>query len=403
MSKELELWIKKIITLWIIIIICYWIYKTKDIFSMLLISGFLTLLITPLVEKWKKYKIPEWLTICFVYVCMIFLIAVVFAAIIPIIINYLVSVTTQIINWSREAQEIFSQKWISWFNFPSWIENWVKFIFDEKNINTVIDLIKQNAGTIQTFLTSQLSSITSWSVSIVSSIGSTITNWFMVWIITFFMILERNSIWEVFLNLTPNHLEDYFRRIYKKIQIVCISWIRATAILGFSIFIMTYVWLFILEIIFKFNTWSNFTLALISGIMEFIPYIWPILSLIPAIIIWLWIWPEAAVSMLILYIIIQQSENNFLVPYIMSRNLDISPLFVFIVMLFATMLWWIIWIILAVPIAWVIKVLYADYIDHHQTKYKIKEPEIPEIPNIPKKIKTIKNFITNIRSKKTTK
>lgn len=74
------------------------------------------------------------------------------------------------------------------------MENWINFIFDEKNINTLIELIKQNAGTIQKFLTNQLSTITTGSVSIVSSIGGTITNWFMIGIITFFMILERNSI-----------------------------------------------------------------------------------------------------------------------------------------------------------------------------------------------------------------
>lgn len=110
MSKEIEIWIKKIISLGIIAIICYIIYLTQNIISMLVISGFLTLLITPLVEKWKKHKIPEWITICFVYICIIFLVVVVFAAIIPIIINYLVSITTQIIEWSKNAQEIFLQK-----------------------------------------------------------------------------------------------------------------------------------------------------------------------------------------------------------------------------------------------------------------------------------------------------
>lgn len=402
MSKEIEIWIKKIISLGIIAIICYIIYLTQNIISMLVISGFLTLLITPLVEKWKKHKIPEWITICFVYICIIFLVVVVFAAIIPIIINYLVSITTQIIEWSKNAQEIFLQKWIAGFNLPHWMEKWINFIFDERNINTLIDLIKQNAWTIQKFLTTQLSSITSGSVSIVSTIGSTITNWFMIGIITFFMILERNSIWEVFLNLTPEKYEDYFRRIYKKIQIVCISWIRATAILGFSIFAMTYIGLTIAELIFGFNTESKFTLALISGIMEFIPYIGPILSVIPAIIIGLGIGVEPAIVMLILYIIIQQSENNFLVPYIMSKNLDISPLFVFVIMLFATMLGGVLGIILAVPIAGVIKVIYADYLEHHKNNYQPKEPHIPEIPKIPK-FQNIKNYIANKINKKTTK
>lgn len=156
----------------------------------------------------------------------------------------------------------------------------------------------------------------------------------MIGITTFFIIIERNSIGQLFLNLTPNHLEGYIRKMYKKIQLVCISWIKATAILSFSIFALTYIGISLVEMIFGFKTESTFTLAIISGIMEFIPYIGPILSVIPAMIIGLGISWETTIILLIVYIIIQQTENNFLVPYVMSKNLDISPLFVFIVMLF---------------------------------------------------------------------
>ena len=67
--------------------------------------------------------------------------------------------------------------------------------------------------------------------------------------------------------------------------------------------------------------------------MEFIPYIGPILSLIPALIIGLGISWKIAIVITILYLVIQQVENNFLVPYVMSRSLDLSPLLVFIVMI----------------------------------------------------------------------
>ena len=71
---------------------------------------------------------------------------------------------------------------------------------------------------------------------------------------------------------------------------------------------------------------------------------------------------------LILYVLIQQTENNFLVPYIMSKNLDISPLFVFVIMLFGATLGGIIGIIVAVPIAGVLKVLYTDWIDQKKQR-----------------------------------
>lgn len=95
----------------------------------------------------------------------------------------------------------------------------------------------------------------------------------MVGIATFFMILERKSIGNLFLDITPDEWEDYIRYIFLKIQEVCLSWIKASLILSLSIFTLTYFGLIISELIFGFHTESAFTLALISGIMEFIPYI----------------------------------------------------------------------------------------------------------------------------------
>lgn len=67
----------------------------------------MALLITPLVDSWKKYKIPEWLTIIIVYLGIITLAVVVIGTIIPIIINYISNVVTQLRDWATSAQQIF--------------------------------------------------------------------------------------------------------------------------------------------------------------------------------------------------------------------------------------------------------------------------------------------------------
>jgi predicted PurR-regulated permease PerM len=95
--------------------------------------------------------------------------------------------------------------------------------------------------------------------------------------------------------------------------------------------------------------------------MEFIPYIWPLLALIPAAIIGLGISWKVAIGIILLYLIIQRIENDFLVPYVMSKALDLSPFLVFVVMLAGATLGGILGIILAVPIAWVVRVIYRDY------------------------------------------
>lgn len=241
MQNEIILWVKKLIATAIFIFVAYAIYLTQDTIVLLLTAGFLTLLITPLVDKWKKYKIPEWITVIFVYFTLVFLATVVMVSIIPIVINYLVNIVEQVTHWSQTAQETFSRYGIAGFNLPDFLEKLILYLFSEENINSTLDIIKQNAGSIQTFLTSQLSSITSGGLTIVSTIGSAFTNIFMIGIATFFMILERKEIGQIFLDITPDSAEDYIKYMFTKIQEVCISWIKASIILSFSIFLLTYV------------------------------------------------------------------------------------------------------------------------------------------------------------------
>lgn len=397
MQKELILWTKKLLIILAFAIILYGIYITSSIIITLLAAGFLTLLITPLVEKWKKYHIPEWLTVIVVYAVIILLASIVIGTIIPIIINYLMELARQITHWASTAQDTYIRYGIDGFSMPNWLKNWILYFFSEENINSTLDILKQNAGTIQTFLTNQISSITTGGISLVGNIGAGITNIAFVGIATFFMVLERRSIGELFLNITPDSAEDYIKYIFEKIQEVCISWIKASLILSLSIFVLTYFGLIIAQWIGGFTLENSLVLALISGIMEFIPYIGPILALIPAIIIALGISWKATVIIVILYVIIQQAENNILVPYIMSRNLDISPLFVFIIMLFGASLGGILGIIIAVPLAGVIKVLYMDFVDRKKKRGRyapigeyceVEYKEI-EVPNPIKKWKEI--------------
>ncbi len=169
----------------------------------------------------------------------------------------------------------------------------------------------------------------------VSSVGNMLVNIVFIGIATFFMVLERHEIGNMLLNILPTPISTYLDKNFSRMQTVTISWIKATLILSVSIFAMTYIALVVIDLVFPFSIEGKFSLALISGIMEFVPYVGPIISAIPGVLIGLGIGWEAAVIMLLMYVIIQQLENNFLVPFIMSKNLDISPFFVFVIMLIA--------------------------------------------------------------------
>ena len=103
-------------------------------------------------------------------------------------------------------------------------------------------------------------------------------------------------------------------------------WVRGQLLLGASIFLATAIGLTILTLI-GFSEFGQFTLvlALIAGVLEWFPIIGPIIAAVPAILIGLSISPLAALAAVILYIVIQQLENNLLVPKVMGDAVDLHP------------------------------------------------------------------------------
>lgn len=104
------------------------------------------------------------------------------------------------------------------------------------------------------------------------------------------------------------------------------KWVRGQLMLGTSIFLATMVGLTILTLL-GFAEFGRFTLilALIAGILEWVPIIGPIVSAIPAILIGLTIGLPAAIAAAVLYTVIQQLENHVLVPKVMGDAVELHP------------------------------------------------------------------------------
>jgi len=103
-------------------------------------------------------------------------------------------------------------------------------------------------------------------------------------------------------------------------------WVRGQLLLGASIFVATTIGLTILTVI-GFAEFGQFTLvlALIAGLLEWFPIIGPIVAAVPAILIGLSIGFPAAIAAALLYIGIQQLENNILVPKVMGDAVELHP------------------------------------------------------------------------------
>jgi predicted PurR-regulated permease PerM len=112
-------------------------------------------------------------------------------------------------------------------------------------------------------------------------------------------------------------------------------------------------------------------LALTAGLLEAVPMIGPLLGAIPAAIIALSISPTMFVWVVVSTLVIQQLENNFLVPRVMRKAVGVNP-FVSILAIFAfSSLFGIPGALMAIPMAAIIQLL----LDHFVFRSAAVEPE----------------------------
>jgi predicted PurR-regulated permease PerM len=105
-------------------------------------------------------------------------------------------------------------------------------------------------------------------------------------------------------------------------------------------------------------------LGIIAGLLEFVPYVGPILSAIPAIAMAFLTSPSMALYVVVAYTVIQQAENHLLIPLLMKRGVDLPPVVTIISQAVMGLVFGFLGLLVAVPLASaamvIVKMLYVQ-------------------------------------------
>ena len=129
------------------------------------------------------------------------------------------------------------------------------------------------------------------------------------------------------------------------------QWVRGQIILGFAVGIFTFIGLLILSQVVDpiFGRYAVL-LSVIAGLLELVPIIGPIISAIPAVLLAATAGPAAVVAALALYFLVQQVENNFLVPQVQGNAVQLHPAVVVFAIIVGGSLAGLLGAILALPV-----------------------------------------------------
>ena len=98
-------------------------------------------------------------------------------------------------------------------------------------------------------------------------------------------------------------------------------------------------------------------LALIAGLLDFIPFVGPIIAAVPAIILAFLVGPSTALWTLGLYLLVQQIQGNILQPLVQRYAVDVPPAVLLFAVAGAGVLFGFLGILLSAPLTVVAFVL----------------------------------------------
>lgn len=323
-----------------LLLVLGFLYAIRDVLAILFIAIVFASAVDPWVDRMQRFRIPRGLGIVLILLAGATIVILSIALLVPPIVT--------------EVTQIAS-------TFPSYYQNILETV--ERFQRTSTNLGIQNS--VQDGLSSisdSLSRLTSGLFAGLTGIFGGIFSLLGFLMLTFYLTVEERGMKKFIASVAPPHYQPYLAQKIHEIQRKMGAWFRGQLILSLVIGVVTYVGLLALGVDYAL------VLALFAGVFEFVPYVGPIISAIPAVFLAFAESPVKALLVLVLYIIIQQLENQVLVPKIMQKAVGLNPVVVIVVMLIGAKLAGLLGMILAVPTATIISIFAADFFQVRREK-----------------------------------
>ena len=173
-------------------------------------------------------------------------------------------------------------------------------------------------------------------------------------IMIYYFLCDGNKLYTKSLLLLSTEKREITRKFLRDIDRVLTRYITSQLLLSGLIGLLTFGLLLILKV--KFPLW----ISILNAILNIIPYFGPIFGAVPAVIVALLDSPIIALWVIFGMFIIQQIEGDILAPKMTGDSTDMHPFVIIILLLIGDTVGGFLGMILAVPIAVIIKVLYDD-------------------------------------------
>lgn len=318
-EKTLEISFGTIAKIFVTIFIIYILYLARDIALWFFFGLSISILLDPAINFLRKLWIPKMLAIVMIYLSIFGLLGLLIYLMAPLFISEIRQFASFLPDYIAKINPVLQNLGIDFSQG-----------FGEMTSTLVSGLEKSSKGIMNAIM------------AFFGGLSSTI----IILTIAFFLSLEDRGPERFLAFISPKKYQENIVVFFEKAQTKVAGWFGARVIacvfVGVASFIVFYI----------FDIKYAFLLALISGILNFIPYIGP---LITATLLIVFVSVSTMSWILTLYVllavwVVQLVENNLLTPFLMKKMIDIPPVLVLISLLIGAKVFGFLGTIFIVPV-----------------------------------------------------
>lgn len=318
MRRKIDISHRTIIFITFFILTIWLLYLIRDLLLILFVAVILMSALSPIVNILTKFRLPKALGIAITYIIIVGAVSILLAVVLPPLVE--------------QTSKLF-------LTLPPHLDQLLNVAAIDKSV-----------------LQSQLSAISKNIFSITLSIFDNLLTIIFLLVLTFYLLLERESLESRLASLFVGR-EERVKKLIVQIEEKLGGWFRGQLLLSLIIGVLSYIGLITLSIPYALP------LAVVAGVLEVVPVIGPIISAIPSILIALTISPILALGVAAMYFVIQQLENHLIVPQVMHRAVGLNPLVVILAIAVGSRLLGLGGALLAVPMAVVLQIIATEIIE----------------------------------------
>jgi predicted PurR-regulated permease PerM len=309
----------------------------------LLVAGVVALMLNPLVKKLERGHVPRGLAITSVYLGGV-------AILVGVGILLSDPVSTQVTHFANNVPHIIKKANKDLGDLQTWLnDHGIKVQIQQQGqtaLQTLEKHVLKSSGSIVSFSRDLLSQILTISFDLV-----------LILVLSIYLLVYGRQIGDLVRRIVPagdGTPDDDFPLL---IQRAVFGYVRGQVLFSLIMGASAAIALWIFGVIGIFPDGQSYALffGAFYGLMEFIPYIGPIIGPLPAVLVALFNDPISALWVILLFIALQQLEGHVVAPQVFRISLRINPILIILALLIGYQLYGIVGALVALPISAVIR------------------------------------------------